>query len=166
MCGVGAACLMCPRTSWNRHSPAPWAVRSTARSTLAGGTTSRSRWSRGESAAFWTARRSTTWSFPETLGPSVYGAAGRTAGGEIVVRLVNCSPLKQNVSINLASGAPDRYSAVATHLTSNNLDDENSLAEPTRIAPIERELPSVGGTFQYELEANSFTVLRLKPEGR
>ena len=103
---------------------------------------------------------------PETLGPSVYGAAGRTAGGEIVVRLVNCSPLKQNVSINLASGAPDRYSAVATHLTSNNLDDENSLAEPTRIAPIERELPSVGGTFQYELEANSFTVLRLKPEGR
>jgi alpha-L-arabinofuranosidase len=103
---------------------------------------------------------------PESLGPSVFGAAGRTAGGEIVVRLVNASPLKQNVSIDLAGASANRYSAVATHLTSKNLDDENSLAEPTRIAPIERQLPSVGSKFQYELEGNSFAVLKLKPERR
>jgi alpha-L-arabinofuranosidase len=101
---------------------------------------------------------------PESLGPSVYGLAGRAAAGEIVLRLVNVSPLKQNVSINLAGGTADRYSAVATYLTSKNLDEENSLAEPTKIAPVERQLPSVGSEFQYELEGNSFTVLRLTPE--
>ncbi len=103
---------------------------------------------------------------PEGLGPSVYGSAGRTAAGEVVLRLVNASPVKQNVGINLAGGSADRYSAAAAHLTSKNLDDENSLAEPTRIAPVERQLPSVGSTFQYELEGNSFTVLKLTPEGR
>ena len=41
-------------------------------------------------------------SVPETLGASVYGAAGRTATGAVVVRLVNLSPLKQTASIDLA----------------------------------------------------------------
>jgi alpha-L-arabinofuranosidase len=103
---------------------------------------------------------------PESLGPSVFGAAGRTAGGDIVLRLVNISPLKQNVSIDLAGAGASRYSAVATHLMSKNLDDENSLAEPTRVAPVERRLPSVESKFQYELEGNSFTVLKLAPERR
>ncbi len=39
-------------------------------------------------------------------------------------------------------------------------------AEPERIAPIKRQLPSVGSKFQYELEGNSFTVLKLKPEAK
>lgn len=101
---------------------------------------------------------------PESLGPSVYGAAGRTAMGEIVLRLVNASPLKQNVSIDVAGANANRYSAIATYLTAKNLDDENSLAEPARVAPVERQLPSVGNNFQYEVEGNSFTVLKLTPE--
>ena len=103
---------------------------------------------------------------PENLGPSVYGEAGRTAGGDIVVRLVNISPLKQNVSIDLAGASAVRYSGVVTYLTSKNLDEENSLAEPKRIAPIERQLPSVGNEFHYELEGNSFAVLKLAPGQR
>jgi alpha-L-arabinofuranosidase len=102
---------------------------------------------------------------PEGLGPSVYGLAGRTAAGGIVLRLVNASPLKQSLSIDLAGGSASQYSAVAIHLTSKNLDEENSLADPTRIAPVERQLPSVGSKFQYELEGNSFTVLKLTPAG-
>jgi alpha-L-arabinofuranosidase len=103
---------------------------------------------------------------PESLGPSVYGSAGRTAGGDVVVRLVNASPLKQSVDIVLAGAGADRYSAVATQLTAKNLDDENSLADPTRIAPIDHQLPGVGNKFQYELEGNSFTVLKLAPQRR
>jgi alpha-L-arabinofuranosidase len=102
---------------------------------------------------------------PESLGPSIYGAAGRMAGGEVVVRLVNTSPLKQNVSIDLAGGA-SRFSGMATHLTSKDLEAENSLEQPTRIAPVERRLPPVGSQFEYELEGNSFTVLKLTPERR
>ena len=101
---------------------------------------------------------------PESLGPSVYGAAGRSAGGEVIVRLVNVSPLKQRVNIELAGAGSAQYLAVATHLASSDLDAENSLAEPTRIAPIERTLPRIGGSFQYDVEGNSFTVLKLKHE--
>jgi hypothetical protein len=100
---------------------------------------------------------------PESLGPSVHGAAGRTVEGEIVVRLVNASPVRQDVNIDLAGSSASKYSAVATQLSSKNLDEENSLAEPTRIAPIERQLSSVGSKFQYELEGSSFTVLKLTP---
>ena len=101
---------------------------------------------------------------PESLGPSVYAAAGRTAAGEIVLRFVNISPLNQNVSVDLAGANANRYSGVATYLTASNLDDENSLAEPTHIAPIQRQLPGVESNFQYEVEGNSFTVIKLKPE--
>jgi alpha-L-arabinofuranosidase len=101
---------------------------------------------------------------PESLGPSVYGEAGLTAAGEFVVRLVNISPLKQNVSIDLAGARASRFSGVATYLAASNLDDENSLADPTHIAPAERQLPSAGSKFQYEVEGNSFTVIKLKAE--
>ena len=101
---------------------------------------------------------------PESLGPSVYAAAGRTAAGEIVLRFVNISPLNQNVSVDLAGANANLYSGVATYLTASNLDDENSLAEPTHIAPIQRQLRGVESKFQYEVEGNSFTVIKLKPE--
>jgi len=101
---------------------------------------------------------------PQNLGPSIYGEAGRTPGGEIILRLVNISPLKQILNVELAGSDVSRYSAAATHLTSKNLDDENSLTEPTRVAPVERQLPSVESKFQCELEGNSFTVLKLTPE--
>ena len=39
---------------------------------------------------------------PESLGPSLYAAAGRAASGDIFIRLINTSPIKQNVYINLA----------------------------------------------------------------
>ena len=103
---------------------------------------------------------------PESAGPSVYGAAGRTTAGEVVVRLVNISPVKQSVNIDLEGSSANRYSAVATQLASNDLDGENSMADPLRIAPVERPLPAVGSKFQYEMVGNSFTVLKLTPERR
>lgn len=101
---------------------------------------------------------------PEGLGPSVYGAAGRTASGDIVVRLVNIAPTKQSVNIHLAGIENKQFSAVASTLSAEDLDEENSLAEPTRIASIESKLPDVGGDFQYQLVGNSFTVLKLTAE--
>ena len=101
---------------------------------------------------------------PETLGPSLYGAAGRTAAGDVVVRLVNISPEKQSVSLDL--GGAGRYSAVANTLAAQDLDGENSFADPTRIAPVVRHLPGVEGKFQYEVDGNSLTVLKLTPQGK
>jgi alpha-L-arabinofuranosidase len=103
---------------------------------------------------------------PDSLGSSVYGTAGRTASGDIIVRLVNASPIKRSVSIDLAGANARQFAAVATQLSSNNLDDENTLAEPTRVAPVEIKMPSVGGKFHYELVGNSFTVLKLTPQSK
>jgi len=79
---------------------------------------------------------------------------------------VNISPVKQSVNIDLEGSSANRYSAVATQLASNDLDGENSMADPLRIAPVERPLPAVGSKFQYEMVGNSFTVLKLTPERR
>lgn len=84
--------------------------------------------------------------------------------GDIGVRVVNISSLKQSVSIDLAGAVGSRYSGTAIHLSSINLDDENSLAEPTRVAPTERQVQNGGREFNYEVEGNSFTVLKLHPE--
>ena len=102
---------------------------------------------------------------PENLGSSVYGSAGRTAKGEVVIRLVNLSPQKQTANIDIAGATNGgKYSAVASSMMSRDLDAENSIADPTRIAPVEQKLAAVGAKFQYEMEGNSFTVLKLNPE--
>ena len=103
---------------------------------------------------------------PESLGPSLYAEAGRAATGDIFVRLINTSPTKQNVWINLAGDQGGRYSASATQLNANDLDEENSLAEPTKLSPHPLPPTSVGSEFQYGVEGNSFTVLKLTPERR
>ena len=101
---------------------------------------------------------------PESLGRSFYGAAGRTADGDVIIRLVNLSPAKQNANIELAGAGAAKYSVDASTLSSRDLDAENSIAEPMRVAPMDKKLAPVGGTFQYEMEGNSFTVLRLAPQ--
>ncbi len=103
---------------------------------------------------------------PDNLGPSLYAAAGRGAGGDIFLRLINTSPTKQNVAIKLAGDQGGQYLATATQLRANDLDEENSLAEPTRISPHEYPLSHVGSEFLYEAQGNSFTVLRLTAERR
>jgi hypothetical protein len=65
------------------------------------------------------------------------------------------------------TNAPEgKYRAAAVALRSKDLDAENTLAEPTRMAPRQREAKSVGRQFQWEMEGNSFTVLTLTPESR
>jgi len=98
---------------------------------------------------------------PEGLGPSVYGAAGRAANGDVIVRLVNLSPVRQNAGISLAGAGAGKYSLNASTLSSQDLDAENSIAEPMKVAPTEKELAPVDANFQYEMEGNSFTVLKL-----
>ena len=83
-----------------------------------------------------------------------------------MLRLVNTSPLKQNVTVSLTGSRASGYTPVATVLRSPNLDDENSLKEPTRVAPSEQRLAKVGNSFQYELDGNSFAVLKLAPDAR
>jgi len=47
-------------------------------------------------------------------------------------------------------------------LTSSDLADNNSLAEPTKVRPVETSVTIDGKDFSHEFPANSLTVLRLK----
>ena len=77
---------------------------------------------------------------------------------------MNLSPVKQNASIDLSGASAAKYSAEAATLSSQDLDAENSIAEPMRVAPVDKKLAPVGSNFQYEMEGNSFTVLKLVPQ--
>jgi alpha-L-arabinofuranosidase len=101
---------------------------------------------------------------PETLGPSVYALSGRNAAGNIVVRLVNLSSAKEDVSFDL-QGGDVMYRVTTDTLSSQDLDAENTLSAPTRIAPKQRQSSGVSGQFHWELEGNSFTILTLSPAG-
>ena len=102
---------------------------------------------------------------PDNMGPSLYGEAGRSAGGDIVVRMVNLSPAPQEVSVDLQGAAESRFRASATELASKNLDLENSVAEPMRISPVQSAEKVVGNQFKWEVAGNSFTVLTIKAAG-
>ena len=51
--------------------------------------------------------------------------------------------------------------AQATVLTSPNPTDENSLDQPTKVAPVTRPLDQTNPRFTHTFPGNSFTVFRL-----
>ena len=50
----------------------------------------------------------------------------------------------------------------ATVLTSDNPEDENSLAEPTKVSPKSEAIHVAGNRFKRTFPGNSLTVLRLE----
>jgi alpha-L-arabinofuranosidase len=93
---------------------------------------------------------------------SLYASATRdSTTGDIILKVVNTSaePLQTEVALR---GAKDlAASATAFVLSSDNPADENSLAEPTKVAPKRMRLQMPGSTFARSFPGNSFTVLRI-----
>jgi len=88
-------------------------------------------------------------------GKRLYASATRDdKSGEVIAKLVNGVNAPADVSINLAGEAR------LIVLTCANRADENSLAEPTKIAPKESKLTLAAGK-SLTLPANSMTVLRV-----
>jgi alpha-N-arabinofuranosidase len=81
--------------------------------------------------------------------------------GEVVLKVVNAAPSPREVRINLAGAKRVNQVGKAFVLASSDLKAENSLEEPTRIAPVERQFPVSASEFVYTLAPNSLTVLRL-----
>lgn len=80
--------------------------------------------------------------------------------GEVILKVVNTGSAPSEVRISLAGTNPAGKTGTVFVLQSSDLKAENSLDQPTRIAPIERQLP-VAGEFTYTLRPHSFTVLRI-----
>ncbi len=80
---------------------------------------------------------------------------------EVIIKLVNTAATAQEVTIDLKGSKLQSKGTVIT-LTSPNLDDENSFANPKKISPTESPFLLKGSKAQTSLPAYSVTVLKLK----
>jgi alpha-N-arabinofuranosidase len=80
---------------------------------------------------------------------------------EIIVKVVNASAKAQEVAIDL-KGSKLQSNGTLVTLTSPNLDDVNSFAEPKKISPKESAYQLKNEKAQLNLPAYSVTVLKLK----
>ena len=81
--------------------------------------------------------------------------------GMIIVKVVNGADSARTVALNLTGVEALQPVGEAITLTSADMDDENSLAQPTRIVPVPSRLGGVGPSFSYTFPARSLTILRL-----
>lgn len=95
--------------------------------------------------------------------PRLYASAARDQGsGEVIIKLVNATPEPREVEVAIAAGEGAVFTG-RSWLMQAGLDDENTLDEPTRIAPREEALGEVPATSVRPVPGHSVTVLRLKP---
>lgn len=98
--------------------------------------------------------------------PSIYAVAGtKHDTGELILKVVNAADKPQQTRINI-KGTPT-LSTSATLLSMSHPDRtaENSLTEPTKIAP-KQSAVEVGADFTHTFPANSINVLRVKMKGQ
>jgi alpha-L-arabinofuranosidase len=93
---------------------------------------------------------------------SLYASASRVnSSGEVVLKIVNTSRSELPTDIKLDGVAAVHGPAKAIVLTSQNPADENSLAEPAKVAPVMKTIDVSGPAFRHSLPGNSVTVIRL-----
>ncbi|MBW3129210.1 alpha-L-arabinofuranosidase C-terminal domain-containing protein [Hymenobacter profundi] len=82
--------------------------------------------------------------------------------GDVVVKLINYSTTARPVILNLAGAKKVGKTGKAIVMASNDLQMQNSLKEPMKLAPKEETFRvSSGSAVSYTLAPNSFTVLRI-----
>ena len=81
------------------------------------------------------------------------------AANEIVVKIVNGEERPVAASITIRGAAPK--AAGRRIEMAGRLEEENTLAEPAKIVPVESPLPGVAPSFPVDLKPASLTVLRL-----
>jgi alpha-L-arabinofuranosidase len=97
-------------------------------------------------------------------GPLFCVSSKDTVSGDILMKVVNASSGSLTATLRI-QGAPALQSAgTITVLTSASVTDENSLAQPTNVAPVTSSLTNVSASFQRQFPAHSASVLRLKTQ--
>ncbi|MFA6564465.1 MAG: alpha-L-arabinofuranosidase C-terminal domain-containing protein [Verrucomicrobiia bacterium] len=94
--------------------------------------------------------------------PSLYASASRAKKtGELILKVVNGNSQPLATAINL-KGLSKVKTATAIVLTSASGLDENTLDEPTKVAPKTQTLNITSPSFRHTFPGNSVTVMRLK----
>jgi len=100
---------------------------------------------------------------PTSKEPGLYVTASRDLqAGEIILKVVNSAdePLASDVQIEGAKKIASKGTKIV--LTSAKLTDENSIAEPKKVAPVVSPLTGATASFEHTFPPYSLTVLRLK----
>jgi alpha-L-arabinofuranosidase len=94
---------------------------------------------------------------------SLYASATvDTKTNEIIIKLVNAAPVQKTVSINITGNGKLAKTAKVITLSSTDMQAENTVDEPTRIAPVTKEMNVSGKTLTYDAEPSSMNVIRIK----
>jgi alpha-L-arabinofuranosidase len=88
-------------------------------------------------------------------------AATETTSGDLIVKVVNASAAPLETALDLSGASNLSGKGLATVLSSDSPADENSLAEPFKVAPKTEAVSFSGTTLLRTFPGNSFTVLRL-----
>lgn len=95
--------------------------------------------------------------------PRFYASAVRDERkGEVILKVVNATVQPVSAQLHLVGAGRIAEAGLATVLTSANLADENSIAQPRKVAPREEKLRGVAAEFGHVFPPASFTVLRLR----
>jgi alpha-L-arabinofuranosidase len=101
--------------------------------------------------------------FEDAPMPALYAVASRREPSrELILKVVNVSDRAQETEVRLSGACRLASRAKVITLTSDSPDDENSLENPTRVAPVERAFESVAPSFRYIFPPHSLTVMVLK----
>ena len=99
----------------------------------------------------------------ENASPGLYASASvdeRT--GEVILKLVNSDSTNKDVRIVLAGATRVSQTGKSIVLASSDLKVENSLEEPSKVAPVEQQFTANSSEFVSKLAPTSFTVLRIQ----
>jgi alpha-L-arabinofuranosidase len=93
---------------------------------------------------------------------SLYGVASR-AGNDVILKVVNVSREDQETTINL-KGANISPTATTIVLAAEKPEDENTLDQPEKVAPVTSTRHDAGTSFHHVFAGNSVTVILLKAQ--
>lgn len=94
----------------------------------------------------------------------LHAVAGRAANGEVVLKVVNAGDEAQTTEIEMAGARRIAPQATAIVLQGKSADEENSLDQPIRIAPITSTISGLGARTRHTFPPYSLTIWRFKAE--
>lgn len=95
--------------------------------------------------------------------PGLYVTASRDLkSGEIIVKVVNNAPQARTSQVQIEGVKKVASRGKMIVLAGKQLTDENSIAEPKKVAPVTATFTGAGASFKHTFGPYSLTVLRLK----
>ncbi len=92
-----------------------------------------------------------------------FASAGQCeATGDLIVKVINTSSEDVAAVLSLHGVEDLRSKAELTVLKSDRPDDNNSLDDPTKVAPLTRTITGIDTEFTHTFSAYSLTVMRLQ----